>query len=111
MIVERANARWVLDAKYKCEFGDESRVDRFQMCTYALVFDADLCRWCIRRPLPLLPLCRTPRLAVDARWRQGIDDRFTNPPVGGRTGSVPLGVGTVCVLGSSRERTLFNARE
>ena len=41
VIVERANARWVLDAKYKCEFGDESRVDRFQMCTYAVVFDAD----------------------------------------------------------------------
>lgn len=41
VIVERASARWLLDAKYKCEFGDESRVDRFQMCTYAVVFDAD----------------------------------------------------------------------
>jgi 5-methylcytosine-specific restriction endonuclease McrBC regulatory subunit McrC len=41
VIAERTNARWVLDAKYKCEFGDESRVDRFQMCTYAVIFDAD----------------------------------------------------------------------
>lgn len=41
VIVERAGARWLLDAKYKCEFGDESRVDRFQMCAYAMGFDAD----------------------------------------------------------------------
>jgi len=41
VIAERSKVRWVLDAKYKCEFGDESRVDRFQMCTYAVVFDAD----------------------------------------------------------------------
>jgi 5-methylcytosine-specific restriction endonuclease McrBC regulatory subunit McrC len=41
VVAERAKARWVLDAKYKCEFGDESRLDRFQMCTYAVVFAAD----------------------------------------------------------------------
>lgn len=41
VIVERAGVRWLLDAKYKREFGDESRVDRFQMCTYAVVFGAD----------------------------------------------------------------------
>ena len=41
VIVQRANSRWVLDAKYKCEFADESRADRFQMCAYALAFDAD----------------------------------------------------------------------
>jgi 5-methylcytosine-specific restriction endonuclease McrBC regulatory subunit McrC len=41
VIVERAGTRWVLDAKYKREFGDESRIDRFQMCAYALAFDAD----------------------------------------------------------------------
>ena len=40
-IVQRAGARWLLDAKYKCEFGDESRVDRFQMFAYAVGFDAD----------------------------------------------------------------------
>jgi hypothetical protein len=40
-IVERAGARWVLDTKYKCDFGNESRADRFQMCAYALAFDAD----------------------------------------------------------------------
>ncbi len=40
-IVERAGFRWVLDAKYKREFGDESRNDRFQMCAYAVAFDAD----------------------------------------------------------------------
>jgi len=40
VIVERSGARWVLDAKYKREFGNESRVDRFQMCAYATAFDA-----------------------------------------------------------------------
>lgn len=33
--------RWVLDAKYKRAFGNESRIDRFQMCAYAVAFDAD----------------------------------------------------------------------
>lgn len=33
--------RWVLDAKYKRAFGNESRDDRFQMCAYAVAFDAD----------------------------------------------------------------------
>jgi len=32
--------RWVLDAKYKRDFGDESRNDRFQMCAYAIGFRA-----------------------------------------------------------------------
>jgi hypothetical protein len=41
VIAERAGARWVLDAKYKREYGDESRMDRFQMCAYAVAFDAD----------------------------------------------------------------------
>ncbi len=41
VIVQRADYRWVLDAKYKREFADESREDRFQMCAYALAFDAD----------------------------------------------------------------------
>jgi hypothetical protein len=41
VIVERSGVRWLLDAKYKCEFGDESRMDRFQMCAYAVGFDAD----------------------------------------------------------------------
>jgi 5-methylcytosine-specific restriction endonuclease McrBC regulatory subunit McrC len=41
VIVERAGMRWLLDAKYKCEFGDESREDRFQMCAYAVRFEAD----------------------------------------------------------------------
>ncbi|MCP4476953.1 MAG: hypothetical protein GY818_02565 [Planctomycetaceae bacterium] len=33
--------RWILDAKYKRAFGNESRVDRFQMCAYAVAFDAE----------------------------------------------------------------------
>lgn len=41
VIVERPGVRWVLDAKYKRDFGDESRIDRFQMCAYAVAFDAD----------------------------------------------------------------------
>jgi 5-methylcytosine-specific restriction endonuclease McrBC regulatory subunit McrC len=40
VIVDRAGARWLLDAKYKCEFGEESRADRFQMCAYAVGFNA-----------------------------------------------------------------------
>ncbi len=31
----------MLDAKYKREFADESRADRFQMCAYAVAFHAD----------------------------------------------------------------------
>jgi 5-methylcytosine-specific restriction endonuclease McrBC regulatory subunit McrC len=41
VIVEQSECRWLLDAKYKCEFGDESREDRFQMGAYAVVFNAD----------------------------------------------------------------------
>ena len=40
-IGEYEEARWVLDAKYKRAFGNESRTDRFQMCAYAVAFDAD----------------------------------------------------------------------
>jgi 5-methylcytosine-specific restriction endonuclease McrBC regulatory subunit McrC len=32
--------RWVLDAKYKRDFGCEDRNDRFQATAYALAFDA-----------------------------------------------------------------------
>jgi len=41
VIVEREDIRWLLDAKYKRAFGNESRSDRFQMCAYAVAFDAD----------------------------------------------------------------------
>ena len=41
VIGEREAVRWVLDAKYKRAFGNESRSDRFQMCAYAVAFDAD----------------------------------------------------------------------
>jgi 5-methylcytosine-specific restriction endonuclease McrBC regulatory subunit McrC len=41
VILQRGASRWVLDAKYKCQFADESRSDRFQMCAYAVAFDAD----------------------------------------------------------------------
>jgi 5-methylcytosine-specific restriction endonuclease McrBC regulatory subunit McrC len=41
VIGERGNMRWVLDAKYKRAFGNESRNDRFQMCAYAVAFDAE----------------------------------------------------------------------
>jgi len=41
VVVEQHAARWVLDAKYKRSFGVESRADRFQMCAYAVAFDAD----------------------------------------------------------------------
>ena len=40
-IVEQTGKRWVLDGKYKNEFGNESRSDRFQMCAYAMAFNAD----------------------------------------------------------------------
>lgn len=40
VILENSQTRWVLDAKYKREFGNESRSDRFQMCAYAVGFNA-----------------------------------------------------------------------
>lgn len=40
-IIKRNGLKWVLDAKYKRDYGDEGRVDRFQMCAYALAFGAD----------------------------------------------------------------------
>lgn len=40
VLATRNDTRWVLDAKYKRAFGNESRADRFQMCAYAVGFDA-----------------------------------------------------------------------
>jgi len=40
ILLQRGSQRWVLDAKYKRDFGSESRSDRFQMCAYALGFQA-----------------------------------------------------------------------
>jgi hypothetical protein len=40
ILLQRGTERWVLDAKYKCDFGNESRNDRFQMCAYAMGFRA-----------------------------------------------------------------------
>jgi 5-methylcytosine-specific restriction endonuclease McrBC regulatory subunit McrC len=40
ILLQRGTERWVLDAKYKCVFGNESRNDRFQMCAYAMGFRA-----------------------------------------------------------------------
>lgn len=39
-LLQRGSERWVLDAKYKRSFGNESRNDRFQMCAYVLGFSA-----------------------------------------------------------------------
>ena len=41
VIVQRARRRWILDAKYKRDFGNEQRTDRFQMCAYVVAFDAE----------------------------------------------------------------------
>ena len=41
VMLEQDSERWVLDAKYKRAFGVESRLDRFQMCAYAVAFNAD----------------------------------------------------------------------
>lgn len=41
VMAENDDQCWVLDAKYKRAFGNESRTDRFQMCAYAVAFDAD----------------------------------------------------------------------
>ncbi len=38
ILLMRNDERWVLDAKYKRDFGNESRNDRFQMCAYAIAF-------------------------------------------------------------------------
>ncbi|MCO8122603.1 McrC family protein [Stieleria sp. TO1_6] len=40
-LLRRGSDRWILDAKYKRGFGDESRSDRFQMCAYVLGFGAN----------------------------------------------------------------------
>jgi 5-methylcytosine-specific restriction endonuclease McrBC regulatory subunit McrC len=40
VLLKREAVRWVLDAKYKCGFGDEGRGDRFQMCAYLVGFAA-----------------------------------------------------------------------
>ena len=39
-LLKKGEERWVLDAKYKRSFGNESRNDRFQMCAYVLGFNA-----------------------------------------------------------------------
>lgn len=41
ILLQRDGKRWVLDAKYKRDFGNESRNDRFQMCAYAMGFRAN----------------------------------------------------------------------
>lgn len=41
MMVRSDERCWVLDAKYKRAFGNESREDLFQMCAYAVAFDAN----------------------------------------------------------------------
>jgi hypothetical protein len=58
VILESANRRWVLDAKYKLGYGDEERNDRFQMTAYAMAFNA-------RRATLVYPTSDTPC----ARWR------------------------------------------
>jgi 5-methylcytosine-specific restriction endonuclease McrBC regulatory subunit McrC len=40
ILLQLETERWVLDAKYKCDFGNESRNGRFQMCAYAMGFRA-----------------------------------------------------------------------
>jgi 5-methylcytosine-specific restriction endonuclease McrBC regulatory subunit McrC len=40
LLVNSQGERWVLDAKYKRGFGNESRQDRFQMCAYLIAFRA-----------------------------------------------------------------------
>lgn len=41
ILLQRDGQRWILDAKYKRDFGNESRNDRFQMCAYAIGFRAN----------------------------------------------------------------------
>lgn len=40
ILLSREGKRWALDTKYKTHFGHEHRNDRFQMCAYALAFNA-----------------------------------------------------------------------
>lgn len=41
ILLQRNRDRWVLDAKYKRDYGNEGRNDRFQMCGYAIGFRAN----------------------------------------------------------------------
>jgi len=40
VLLEQPANRWILDTKYKRDYGSEGRNDRFQMCAYAIAFDA-----------------------------------------------------------------------
>ncbi len=67
VIVERRRAHWVLDAKYKREFGDESRADRFQICAYAVAFDAAHASLVYPTTEDQIPLRRLLETAVNGR--------------------------------------------
>lgn len=40
VLISHGSERWALDTKYKRGYSHEHRTDRFQMCAYALAFEA-----------------------------------------------------------------------
>ena len=68
---------WILDAKYKRAFGTESRVDRFQMCAYAIAFNAD--RVTLAYPLAEIGWDRRTLLETIVGTKQVIIDSINLP--------------------------------
>lgn len=81
-LLEKGVHRWVLDAKYKCTFGQETRTDRFQMCAYALGFTA-------RRSTLVYPIART---GVGTE-RLLLSTRKSNAPVEITSIALPMAAG------------------
>jgi hypothetical protein len=58
VLAERGSCHWVIDAKYKLGFADESRDDRFQMCAYAVGFSAERATLAYPSGMDALAQCR-----------------------------------------------------
>ena len=82
VILASDSRRWVLDAKYKRDYGDEGRNDRFQMTAYAMAFDA-------RRATLVYPTAAPPR----ARWRLLLAGQIGGQPTTIDSVELPMAAG------------------
>jgi 5-methylcytosine-specific restriction endonuclease McrBC regulatory subunit McrC len=83
VIGERGNLRWVLDAKYKRDFGNESRSDRFQMCAYSIAFDADVVSLVYPTATKTSPTKRRPLLHATVGSKRVVIESFELPMAAG----------------------------
>jgi hypothetical protein len=79
VIGERGETRWVLDAKYKRAFGNESRSDRFQMCAYAVAFDADRVSLVYPTAQDVMPISVRPLLTASVGGKVILIDSINLP--------------------------------